>query len=86
LYGIKENGNNNMYDESCYKRKGKKIGKDIDNMGYMKDKVNSRGILPKTHLDNFNQIRDKRLEEALIKADAKEFISKKKKLTLDLPI
>jgi hypothetical protein len=55
-------------------------------MGYMKDKVNSRGILPKTHLDNFNQIRDKRLEEALIKADAKEFISKKKKLTLDLPI
>jgi hypothetical protein len=86
LYGIKENGNNNTYDESCYKRKGKKIGKNIDNMGYMKDKVNSRGILPKTHLDNFNQIRDKRLEEALIKADAKEFISKKKKLTLDLPI
>jgi hypothetical protein len=85
MYGIKENGNNNTYDESC-KRKGRRIGKDIDNMGYMKDKVNSRGILPKTHLDNFNQIRDKRLEEALIKADAKEFISKKKKLTLDLPI
>ena len=83
MYGIKENGNK-TYDEGCKKRR--KVGKDVDNMGYMKDKVNSRGVLPKTYLDNFNQIRDKKLEVALIKADAKEFISKKKKLTLNLPI
>ena len=83
LYGMTDNVNRTL-NESC-KRKRKHV-KEIEVMGYMKDNDNSRGIKPTTHLDNFNQIRDLRLEEALIKADAKEFISKKKIPKMELSL